>query len=154
MCILFTQIVKVFHPSCLLLFFAQFKSSTEDQLNDETTPYKKATSPSSTTSATTSFASMPQLVTPSTVGSTKSKRKCVVKSHKRNLKSRTPLFKWMIKVGTLVARTFKIWPCSRKPRDPPVPHKLLASIRGRFLRYQYITYGKQSLIKKIMQKTL
>ena len=106
-------------------FFAQSKSSTEDQLNEETTPTKKDPNPntSSTTSARTAFASMmPQLVTPSTVGSTKSKRKTVVKSHTRNLKSRKPLdYKSLIKVGTLVARTFKTWPCSRVPGDPPVP---------------------------------
>ena len=105
-------------------FFAQSKSSTEDQLNEVTTPTKKDPNPnpSSTTSARTAFASMPQLVTPSTVGSTKSKRKTVVKSHTRNLKSRKPLdYKSLIKVGTLVARTFKTWPCSRVPGDPPVP---------------------------------
>ena len=30
-------------------------------------------------------------------------------------------YKSLIKVGTLVARTFKTWPCSRVPGDPPVP---------------------------------
>jgi hypothetical protein len=47
-----------------------------------------------------------------------------VKAHRRNLKgsnsSRNNSSK-LVKVGTVVSRTFKTWPCSRKPGDPPVP---------------------------------
>jgi hypothetical protein len=106
-------------------FFAQKKPSTDDELNVVSEPSKADTSislSSKNSSTTSSVASIPQMITPTFARSKKSDKKCIVKTHTRRVKtSRSPLIKSMIKVGTLVARSFKTWPCSRKPGDPPVP---------------------------------
>ena len=54
----------------------------------------------------------------------KPKKSVVVKSHTRNArktKRPTNISSNIIKVGTIVSRSFKTWPRSRKPGDPPVP---------------------------------
>ena len=54
----------------------------------------------------------------------KPKKNVVVKSHTRNArktKRPTNISSNIIKVGTIVSRSFKTWPRSRKPGDPPVP---------------------------------
>jgi hypothetical protein len=54
------------------------------------------------------------------------KKTIAVKAHLRNAKDKKKIHcpddkSKAIKVGTIIARTFKTWPCSRKPGDQPVP---------------------------------
>jgi hypothetical protein len=96
------------------------KKSNEDMPSSSQT--KKAEEPV-TTSTSSAFAS---IVTPTGKKNLKkpaTKKVVSVKSHTRSLRKGNGTSKMKsipIKVGTIVCRSFKTWPTSRKPGDPPV----------------------------------
>lgn len=106
---------------------AQADTSNDDQLavaTDPTPPtppskQKIQTTLSATSGVTYSWAKTNSLVTPPS--SSKTIRKIPVRSHTRSVRKKKPGFNPLIQVGTLVSRTFKTTPCSRKIGDKPVP---------------------------------
>ena len=59
----------------------------------------------------------------------------------RNVKRSSNAFSKTIKIGTIVARSFNTWPCSRTPGDPPVRvkfHGMVTEINPRTKKIQVL----------------
>lgn len=79
------------------------------------------------------------------------KRTVVVRSHTRStrkVKRPSHDYSKLIKVGTIVARSFNTWPTSRKPGDPPVPvvfQGLVTEINPRTKKIQVLFENSQNM---------
>ena len=121
-----------------------FPTSFFAKKNNDQSPSKKGEEPHAS-----SFAS---IVTPSgKTASRKKKNRVVVKAHTRSIKIKKTsgnIRSNIIKVGTIVSRTFKTWPRSRKPGDPPVPanfHGMVTEVNPKTKKVHVLFENSQNM---------